>query len=107
SVNEVAAQCGLTPRNLQRLFESEATTFTDFMLCQRLMQAYRTLSDPHRAERSITSVAFEIGFNDLSYFNRTFRRRFGCTPSEVRATARTDASRSGGRLRMPRSHAQV
>src|SRR5262249_44100849 len=36
--------------------------------------------------RSITSVAFDAGFGDLSYFNRTFRRRFGDTPSGVRST---------------------
>jgi AraC-like DNA-binding protein len=33
----------------------------------------------------VSSVAFEVGFGDLSYFNRTFRRRFGATPSDVRA----------------------
>ncbi|RVC16943.1 AraC family transcriptional regulator, partial [Mesorhizobium sp. M7A.F.Ca.AU.002.02.1.1] len=27
------------------------------------------------------------GFNDLSYFNRAFRRRYGATPSDVRAAA--------------------
>jgi AraC-like DNA-binding protein len=43
------------------------------------------ISGPLSAGRSITAVAFEAGFNDLSYFNRTFRRRFGLTPSEARA----------------------
>jgi len=33
-------------------------------------------------------VAFDAGFGDLSYFNRVFRRRFGATPSDVRAAAR-------------------
>jgi AraC-like DNA-binding protein len=42
------------------------------------------LCDPRLAARSISSVAFEVGFGDLSYFNRAFRRRYGATPSEVR-----------------------
>jgi AraC-like DNA-binding protein len=75
SVNEIAARFRLRPRHLQRLFENEGATFTDFIL---------------RCTRSITTVAFEAGFNDLSYFNRTFRRQFGCTPSEARAKARID-----------------
>jgi len=45
------------------------------------------LTDPRFASRSITSVAFDAGFGDVSYFNRSFRRRFGATPSETRAEA--------------------
>jgi AraC-like DNA-binding protein len=37
------------------------------------------------ASRQIGTIAFDIGFSDLSYFNRTFRRAFGVTPSELRA----------------------
>ncbi|RUX33774.1 helix-turn-helix domain-containing protein, partial [Mesorhizobium sp. M7A.F.Ca.CA.002.09.1.1] len=39
------------------------------------------------AGRSITAIAYEAGFNDLSYFNRAFRRRYDATPSDVRAAA--------------------
>ena len=35
-------------------------------------------------ERRISDIAFDCGFNDLSYFNRSFRRRFGLTPSAAR-----------------------
>ena len=34
--------------------------------------------------RRISDVAFDCGFNDLSYFNRCFRRRFGLTPTAAR-----------------------
>jgi AraC-like DNA-binding protein len=37
-----------------------------------------------RAEHRISDIAFDCGFNDLSYFNRCFRRRFGLTPSAAR-----------------------
>jgi AraC-like DNA-binding protein len=45
------------------------------------------LTDPRLAARSITSIAFDAGFGDLSYFNRCFRRRYGATPSDVRSSA--------------------
>jgi AraC-like DNA-binding protein len=42
------------------------------------------LSDPRIADLTISAIAFGVGFGDLSYFNRTFRRRFGASPSDVR-----------------------
>jgi len=45
------------------------------------------LSDPRLADRTIGSVAFDVGFGDLSYFNRTFRRRYGAIPTEIRQSA--------------------
>lgn len=86
-VNVIAAQHGITPRYVQILFESEGTTFSEFLLGQRLIHAHRMLRDPRFAGSTIATIAFEVGFNDLSYFNRTFRRRFGATPSDIRAAA--------------------
>jgi AraC-like DNA-binding protein len=85
SLGEIATGHGISPRSVQALFEAEGTTFSRFVLEERLLRAYRRLTGPLSAGRSITAVAFEAGFNDLSYFNRTFRRRFGLTPSEARA----------------------
>jgi AraC-like DNA-binding protein len=85
NVNGVAACHGVTPRYLQKLFASEGATFSEFVLGRRLAAAYRLLSDPRHVHRSISSIAFDLGFSDLSYFNRTFRRRHEATPTEVRA----------------------
>jgi len=85
TLTAVAARRHLSPRSLQRLFADEDTSFSDFVLNARLAHAYRLLTDPRRLDRNISSLAFEAGFGDLSYFNRAFRRRYGTTPSEVRA----------------------
>jgi AraC-like DNA-binding protein len=84
SAGAVALRHGITQRYLQMLFEAEGTTFSEFVLSQRLKRAHRLLSDQAFDSQSISSIAFEVGFNDLSYFNRTFRRYFGVTPSDVR-----------------------
>ena len=84
----IAARQGITPRHLRRLFESEGTSFSGFVLESRLARAHHMLTDPRASERPIGTVAFDAGFGDLSYFNRVFRRRFGATPSDVRAAAR-------------------
>jgi AraC-like DNA-binding protein len=85
SVVSVALRQRVSPRYVQMLFEQEGTTFSQYVIGQRLLRAYRILTDLRFADRSITSVAFDAGFGDLSYFNRFFRRRFGGTPSEIRA----------------------
>jgi AraC-like DNA-binding protein len=86
SVAMIAAQHRVRPRWLQRLFEAEGTTFTEYVLAQRLARAHRLLTDPRRAAVKISTIALDTGFGDLSYFNRAFRRRYGVTPSELRAT---------------------
>ncbi|MER8378267.1 AraC family transcriptional regulator [Mesorhizobium sp. M0142] len=87
SAEDIAARHHLCARYVRKLFESEGTSLSDFMLRQRLVRAHRMLADPSHAGRSITAIAFEVGFNDLSYFNRAFRRRYDATPSDVRAAA--------------------
>jgi AraC-like DNA-binding protein len=87
SIQRIAARNGVTPRYVQMLFETKGTTFSEFVRDSRLLRAHRMLTDPRYLRRSIISVALEAGFQDLSYFNRTFRRRFGDTPSGVRAAA--------------------
>ncbi|WP_291711281.1 helix-turn-helix domain-containing protein [Bradyrhizobium sp.] len=37
-----------------------------------------------RGEAGVSDIAFDCGFNDLSHFNRCFRRRFGLTPTAAR-----------------------
>jgi AraC-like DNA-binding protein len=90
SVSAIALRHRTIPRYVQRLFEADGTTFTEYVLEQRLARAHRLLRDPRHAEGKISTVAFEAGFGDLSYFNRAFRRRYGVAPTEVRAAAKTE-----------------
>lgn len=83
----VATRHRLTVRYLHKLFESEGITYSEFVLGQRLARAYCLLTNPLHSGRAISTIAFELGFNDLSYFNRTFRRRYSATPSEIRGGA--------------------
>ncbi|RUV02756.1 AraC family transcriptional regulator [Mesorhizobium sp. M6A.T.Cr.TU.017.01.1.1] len=84
TVGAVALRHGVTPRCVQKLFETEGRTFSSFVLDQRLARARRLLSDPRYADWTISSIAFEAGFGDLSYFHRAFRRLYGATPSDIR-----------------------
>ena len=87
STDLIAAQQHISPRYVRKLFESEGTSFSAFVLRERLARAHRNLSDANFRMRTIGSIAYECGFNDLSYFNQSFRRAFGATPSAVRRQA--------------------
>jgi AraC-like DNA-binding protein len=84
SLAMIADRQRVSLRYLQKLFEIDGTSFSEFVLDQRLAKAYRMLTNPLYFHRAISNVAYDVGFNDLSYFNRAFRRRYALTPSEAR-----------------------
>jgi AraC-like DNA-binding protein len=82
-VGAVAGVIEVTPRYVQKLFQQEGTTFSRYLLERRLLTAKKRLTNRHDS-RAISTIAYEVGFGDLSYFNRTFRKRFGMPPSQIR-----------------------
>ena len=84
SLTSFATTRGVTVRHLQKLFEAEGRTFSDYVLERRLERARQLLLNLAATPRPISSIAFDLGFGDLSYFNRTFKKRFGTTPRETR-----------------------
>jgi AraC-like DNA-binding protein len=84
TIYSVAQKAGLSPRHAQRMFEQTGTTFTEFLIEQRLLRVRKLLLDPLNRWRKVSDLAHSAGFPDVSYFNRVFRRRFGVTPSDMR-----------------------
>lgn len=75
----VAGHCHMSESEFSRVFKKEhGHTFCDYLLKYRVSKACESLTDP---TVQVKTVAFEVGFNDLSYFARTFRRYTGVTPS--------------------------
>ena len=82
STHRLAAAAGLSERYVNELLYEDGAGFSARLNELRLRKAADLLA--HSAERRISDIAFACGFNDLSYFNRCFRRRFGLTPSAAR-----------------------
>lgn len=80
---DVARRRGVSERYVQQLFEDAGSSFTGFVLEQRLRLAWRMLRDPINRWRKVSDIAEAAGFPDVSYFNRTFKARYGATPREV------------------------
>lgn len=85
-VNEDAARlCGMSPFRFGRLFKDAfGMTFRDYVVKLRLQEAGRLLQNPHA---SVTEVTYSVGFNDISYFSRMFKRHFGVSPSAMQEQA--------------------
>ena len=87
SAEWAALRHGVSPGHVRRLFDRGGTTFSEFTLQMRLIAAHKVLSNPHYFPIPIAHIAAKFGFHNLSHFNRSFRRYYGATPSEVRNLA--------------------
>jgi AraC-like DNA-binding protein len=81
SAQKLGAATGLSERYVNELLYEAGASFTTRLNELRLRKAAELLA---LKEGRISDVAFACGFNDLSYFNRCFRRRFGLTPTAAR-----------------------
>jgi AraC-like DNA-binding protein len=88
SIGDIVKSQQISESYVRQLLAEDDTTFTEFVLEERLARAHRMLNDPRGGDLLISAIAYEAGFGDLSYFNRTFRRRFNASPSEIRHAAR-------------------
>jgi AraC-like DNA-binding protein len=87
--SSIARACHISVRYLQALFQEQGTTVTDWIRERRLAGARRDLADPARRDEPIAEIAARWGYPDPAYFARLFRRAYGETPREWRATAHT------------------
>ncbi|MEW6038794.1 MAG: AraC family transcriptional regulator [Pseudomonadota bacterium] len=89
SVTAAAQAMRISERYLHDLIAETGESFTEMVNRLRLERARRLLCDPDHRHLRIGEIAFASGFNDLSYFNRLFRRRFGETPGAFKAGEHT------------------
>ena len=83
TLGEVAAEANLTKEAFCRFFKLRTRkTFTDYLLHLRINEAQQLLQE---TELGISEIAYRVGFENLSYFNRSFKRIAGNTPRECRA----------------------
>jgi AraC-like DNA-binding protein len=84
SAELVGQALGLSARYVQDLLATTGKSFSERVLDLRLDHARTELLARGRTAMRISDIIYASGFNDISYFNRCFRRRFGCSPSAAR-----------------------
>ena len=86
ALEDAAAQAGVSPFHFLRLFsDTIGVTPHQYLVRSRLRHAARRLADD---DSSITDIAYDVGFGDLSNFVRTFHRAAGASPLRFRQASR-------------------
>lgn len=82
TIVSVAGALEISPRYLQQLFEQSGASFTARVNELRLRRAFALLTK--FPDRPVSSIAVDVGFSNVSHFNRLFRQRFGESPTSAR-----------------------
>lgn len=82
TIAQMADLAGFSESHFMKFFKNTmGVTFTSYLNSYRLTMAGRLLL---QSDDTILSIATEVGFDNLSYFNRTFKKQYGMTPSAYR-----------------------
>lgn len=87
SIANLASDLGVTQHRLRALINQTLghRNFSEFLSTYRLDAVLDAFTDPAQADLPIQTIAFDCGFRSLPPFNRAFRAREGCSPSEYRS----------------------
>jgi AraC-like DNA-binding protein len=81
---KIATAFRTTPRNLHMLFSRGGETLCRYILRRRIEECARILADRAHLARTISDVAFDLGFSSLTHFGKVFHDQLGMSPSEYR-----------------------
>lgn len=82
---DLARETGLSPREVSRSINTgSGSSFSRYINLMRLDAINALMADPAQKRRTVIELAYEVGFNSKSAFNRIFREETGRTPSEVK-----------------------
>ena len=83
----IARAHSISPRYLQKLFENQGTTATEWVRSRRLERCRADLVSAEHDSTSIAAIAARWGLVDSSYFSRMFKAAYGVSPREYRTQA--------------------
>jgi AraC-like DNA-binding protein len=85
SAKWLATRIGVSIRTLQQDFQGVGVTCTTIIRDKRLRLAKEQIEQikDQRGAKTIAEVAYSAGFNDISYFNRSFKELFDCAPTDL------------------------
>ncbi len=81
---QVAFANKITSRTLRSKFAAEGTTFSKYLLEQRLQKSKNMLTTPEYIGYKLIDIALMCGFQSPSHFSTRFSDRFGCSPREFK-----------------------
>ena len=100
TLDELASECGMSARTLERLFRAETgMRFSMWRQKARLLESVRLLVEAE----SVTNAALDSGYGSVSAYIAAFKQTFGYTPSTLIPGEGTRRGHSGSSVRAPRA----
>ncbi len=91
SLNELAAKLKMPPHTLSRVInDGFGKNFFDFINTYRIEEFKRRAADPHYKNFTLLGIAYEVGFNSKSAFNRSFKKITAQTPRQYFLESRVE-----------------
>jgi AraC-like DNA-binding protein len=87
TMNDLAHTLNLSPRTFERHLKAEATSYRKLSNAVLADQAKALLSN---SSKSITEIAYELGYSDSANFTRAFKTQTGQSPSQHRNATPSD-----------------
>lgn len=86
TLSSLANEAGMSPKYFCRFFKEMVNrTPIDYLNFYRIERACQSLTD---SEKSVTEIALDCGFNDLSYFIKTFKKHKGISPKQYKKSVK-------------------
>lgn len=80
----ISREVGLSERYIRKMFAANDITLMGWIKDRRLQRCHQAISQGDGDYVSFAEIAYTYGFSEVSSFNRSFKAKFGVTPSEVR-----------------------
>lgn len=87
SLNTATERLGINRNKINNILKEEiGLTFTAYINKLRMTEAARLLNE--HPDESVSQIAFQVGFNNASYFNKLFKQTYGCSPKHFKDSAK-------------------
>lgn len=84
SLELMVSRIGVSRTKINDILKAElGFTFTGYLNKLRLTEAARLLAE--QEEANIAQIAYSVGYNNVSYFNKLFKEEYGCTPKTFKS----------------------
>lgn len=97
----IAADVGLSVRQVHSVFSNSGHTLMRFIWSQRLARIACELENPALMHKPVSAIAFDWGFNEAAHFSRQFKAQFGMPPAKYREYYARKAEAYGQALPLP------
>lgn len=92
SLEKTIATLGINRTKVNEILKQElGLTFTAYLNKLRLTEAARLLSENDNA--NVAEIAYSVGYNNVTYFNKLFKNEYGCTPKTFKKICKSDVRR--------------